>query len=205
MSLGLGVRVRKGDATGYAHVEDLEFEAMRRAAHTAAQIARAGKPQPESLRKLRALVMFATQASALKEKAVAAHELRLRATMLEEANAKLAEALAEAERARARLDGVLGALASGVMIVGSEGTLLKANVAARALIGGEDEAMLVRMITDGVPRGGEAERVPGHDLRGRLIDVERIEDRDAVDDRLAQAARLARLQGRHPRGVGRDV
>src|SRR5690349_2824684 len=49
VSLGLGVRVRKGDATGYAHVEDLDFEAMRRAAHTAAQIARGGKPQTSSL------------------------------------------------------------------------------------------------------------------------------------------------------------
>lgn len=49
VSLGLGVRVRKGDATGYAHVEDLDFEAMRRAAHTAAQIARGGKALTSSL------------------------------------------------------------------------------------------------------------------------------------------------------------
>ena len=42
---------------------------------------RAGKPSAESVRKLRALVMFATQAAALKEKAVAASELKRRATM----------------------------------------------------------------------------------------------------------------------------
>jgi TldD protein len=42
VSLGLGVRVRKGDATGYAHVEDLDYAAMLRAATTAAQIARGG-------------------------------------------------------------------------------------------------------------------------------------------------------------------
>ncbi len=42
VSLGLGVRVRKGDATGYAHVEDLDFDTMLRAARTAAQIARGG-------------------------------------------------------------------------------------------------------------------------------------------------------------------
>jgi TldD protein len=42
VSLGLGVRVRKGDATGYAHVEDLDYAAMLRAANTAAQIARGG-------------------------------------------------------------------------------------------------------------------------------------------------------------------
>ncbi|MDX2052927.1 MAG: metallopeptidase TldD-related protein [Polyangiaceae bacterium] len=36
---GLGVRVQRGDATGYAHVEDFTWEAMKRAAETAAQIA----------------------------------------------------------------------------------------------------------------------------------------------------------------------
>jgi TldD protein len=39
VAMGLGVRVMKGDATGYAYVEDLEFEAMARAARTAANIA----------------------------------------------------------------------------------------------------------------------------------------------------------------------
>ncbi len=32
VGMGLGVRVQKGDATGYAHVEDLSWEAMSRAA-----------------------------------------------------------------------------------------------------------------------------------------------------------------------------
>jgi TldD protein len=39
VSVGLGVRVLRGDATGYAHVEDLRWEAMVRAAQTAARIA----------------------------------------------------------------------------------------------------------------------------------------------------------------------
>jgi TldD protein len=39
VTLGLGVRVMKGDATGYAYVEDRSFEAMSRAAQTAANIA----------------------------------------------------------------------------------------------------------------------------------------------------------------------
>jgi len=43
VSMGLGVRVQKGDATGYAHVEDLSFEAMKRAAESAARIA-SGSP-----------------------------------------------------------------------------------------------------------------------------------------------------------------
>src|ERR1051325_10559882 len=42
VSLGLGVRVQRGDATGYAYVEDLSWEAMKRAAETASQIATAG-------------------------------------------------------------------------------------------------------------------------------------------------------------------
>jgi TldD protein len=44
VSMGLGVRVMKGDATGYAYCEELSFDAMKRAAETAAQIAAGGKP-----------------------------------------------------------------------------------------------------------------------------------------------------------------
>jgi TldD protein len=44
VSMGLGVRVMKGDATGYAYCEDLSFEAMKEAAETAAQIAAGGRP-----------------------------------------------------------------------------------------------------------------------------------------------------------------
>ena len=39
VSMGLGVRVMKGDATGYAYVESLDMGAMKNAARTAAQIA----------------------------------------------------------------------------------------------------------------------------------------------------------------------
>ncbi|HEY8038873.1 MAG TPA: metallopeptidase TldD-related protein [Polyangiaceae bacterium] len=42
VSMGLGVRVQKGEATGYAYVERLDWEAMKRAADTAAQIASGG-------------------------------------------------------------------------------------------------------------------------------------------------------------------
>jgi PAS domain-containing protein len=104
---------------------------------------RNGSPQPESLRKLRGLVMFATQAAALKEKAVAALELKRRATMLEETNA--------------RLDGVLTALSSGVMIFDASGNCLKANESARRLAGTNDDAALARLIESGVPEEGEAE------------------------------------------------
>jgi TldD protein len=39
VSVGLGVRVQKGESTGYAHVEDLTLESMMRAARSAARIA----------------------------------------------------------------------------------------------------------------------------------------------------------------------
>jgi TldD protein len=42
VSMGLGVRVMKGDATGYAYVQELVPEAMTGAARTAAQIASGG-------------------------------------------------------------------------------------------------------------------------------------------------------------------
>lgn len=44
VSMGLGVRVMKGDATGYAYCEELSFDAMKQAAETAAQIAAGGSP-----------------------------------------------------------------------------------------------------------------------------------------------------------------
>jgi TldD protein len=42
VSMGLGVRVQEGDATGYAYTEELTWEAMKRAAQTAAGIAAGG-------------------------------------------------------------------------------------------------------------------------------------------------------------------
>ncbi|HZS39179.1 MAG TPA: metallopeptidase TldD-related protein [Polyangia bacterium] len=53
ITLGLGVRVLKGDATGYAYCEELTWEAMAQVARTAAQIASAGKsPSPVDVRAL---------------------------------------------------------------------------------------------------------------------------------------------------------
>jgi TldD protein len=43
VSMGVGVRVLRGDATGYAYTEDLTWESMKRAAETAAQIASAAR------------------------------------------------------------------------------------------------------------------------------------------------------------------
>src|SRR5689334_10546472 len=46
ITLGLGVRVTKGDATGYAYCEDLAWEKMAHAARTAGQIAAGGGHAP---------------------------------------------------------------------------------------------------------------------------------------------------------------
>ena len=46
ITLGLGVRVTKGDATGYAYTEDLAWEKMQHAARTAGQIAAGGGHAP---------------------------------------------------------------------------------------------------------------------------------------------------------------
>src|SRR5258705_1922242 len=49
ITLGLGVRVTKGDATGYAYTEDLAWEKMAHAAKTAGQIATGGGHPPVGL------------------------------------------------------------------------------------------------------------------------------------------------------------
>src|SRR5258708_8481235 len=46
ITLGLGVRVTTGDATGYAYTEDLSWEKMAHAARTAGQIAAGGGGKP---------------------------------------------------------------------------------------------------------------------------------------------------------------
>ncbi len=152
------------DLIGRSHdVEELldrvleEYESRLQALPSDALDARSGDPHPDSVRKLRGLVMFATQAAALKEKAVVAGEMRRRAAMLEEANERLVAALDEAERSRARLDGVLAALSSGVMILGGDGAFLTANAAVRGLAGSLDDTALAKLIAHGVPHGGEAE------------------------------------------------
>ncbi len=52
ITLGLGVRVTKGDATGYAYTEDLAWEKMAHAAKTAGQIAMGGGHKPVDVSQL---------------------------------------------------------------------------------------------------------------------------------------------------------
>ncbi|MBX3189504.1 MAG: metalloprotease TldD [Labilithrix sp.] len=50
VSMGLGVRAQQGDATGYAYTEKLDWDAMKRAADTAASIASGGgAPAPQKV------------------------------------------------------------------------------------------------------------------------------------------------------------
>ncbi len=131
---------------------------------------------PPAAGKLRALFVFAAQAAALKEKALAAAELRQRADALAEANARLGKALADAESARRQLDGVLAALDAGILILGPDGTVHHANRAACLLAGGSveraddpDAAFLEQL-----PRAADAEvQVKGKDGSERVLLVAR--------------------------------
>ncbi len=134
-----------------------EYEARLASLPSDALDARSKESHPESARKLRGLVMFATQAAALKEKAVTAGELKRRAAALEDANTRLMAALAGAEQSRARLDGVLAALPSGVVILRAAGPFLTANAAARRLLEPMSDTDFATLIARGVPREGEAE------------------------------------------------
>ena len=57
VSVGLGVRVTKGDATGYAYCQDLAWEKMAHAARTAGQIAAGGGHAPVGLAPLASVAL----------------------------------------------------------------------------------------------------------------------------------------------------
>ena len=134
-----------------------EYESRLASLPSDALDARGKVPHPEGARKLHGLVMFATQAAALKEKAVAARELKRRAAELEKANTRLVAVLDEAQRSRARLDGVLSALPSGVVILQADGTFLTANAASRRLSEPLSDTDFATLIARGVAPEGEAE------------------------------------------------
>lgn len=113
----------------------------------------------ESQRKLRALVMFATQASALRAKALAADEIRRRAEAVEAANA--------------RLNGVLAALQTGVLIVSADGIVRKANAAAEAMLAGSEggacEGARLPAFLDEAPPSAESEVVVPREAGTRAV------------------------------------
>ena len=95
---------------------------------------RAGPADPIAARKLRALVMFATQAAALKEKAEAATELRGRSRSLEQIHAHLA--------------GVMGAMGAGILMLGPDGTVLRCNRSAPSILGIAEEELTGRPVPE---------------------------------------------------------
>lgn len=114
----------------------------------------------EGRKKLRALLMFAGQASALKTKAEAAEELRRHAGQVQQANARLEAALGQAEHNRRRLDGVIAALNAGMLIVDAEGKIEQANPAAASLTGRDEAALVGRNVAEVVgmvPRRSDGE------------------------------------------------
>lgn len=170
--IGLDLIERSDDVDALLdHVLE-EYERRLRELPAKALDARVGEPEQQSLKKLKALVMFATQAAALREKALASAELKTRNDLLEAANERLAAALRDAERARGRLDGVLEALGSGVVLLDVRGGMTRSNAAARALLGPLHGSELASALKDAVAPGGEGEMtlpVEGDGARTVLI------------------------------------
>lgn len=167
--------------------------------------ARAGEGvRKGSQRKLRALVMFASQASALKQKAVAAGEIRRRAAALEEANRKLAEALEEAQGSNARLDAVLEAAPTGILIASHDGSIRRANRAAAELIGAEGpeacEGRAIPAFLDGARPGADSEiafQDPAGERRVVLVARRRLANGDEVMALGDVTRRYAEIEERH--------
>jgi PAS domain-containing protein len=122
-----------------------------------------GSPQSyEEAQKLRALIMFATQAAALMDKAEASTELRRWADQLQRMNEELERSLVEQARVRKRLDEVLETLDAGIMVVGADGKIENANRAASALAGVGTEQLVgnrAELYLGAVGRGADGEVV----------------------------------------------
>jgi PAS domain-containing protein len=101
-----------------------------------------GKLLYEDDPKLRGLMLFASQAVALKTRAEAAEQIRRTAARLRESNTRLQEALDETEGHRERLHGIMDALDAGVMIVDASGHIRMVNRAAVDLAGRAEDDLV---------------------------------------------------------------
>jgi PAS domain S-box-containing protein len=129
------------------HVFD-EYERRLESMSSETDDSRTGPKTVDQDSDLRALVMFASQAAALKEKAAAATELR---RMYE-----------EQERISRQLDCVLAALDAAILVVAEDGTIRHANRAAGALTGRRAEELIGQQAAGylgPVARGGNGEVV----------------------------------------------
>ncbi|MFW5926399.1 MAG: TldD/PmbA family protein [Myxococcota bacterium] len=115
VSAGLGVRVMKGDATGYAYVEDLEWDTMERAARTAAQIAAGGgSREPVGLEARRLASRYPVERPTLDVEGAAKRELLERADRTARA----------ADPRVVRVDASLAEQVREILIASSDGKLV---------------------------------------------------------------------------------
>jgi signal transduction histidine kinase len=152
-----------------------EFETRLKDLPVEALDPRAGTASEATLTRLRSLMLFASQAAALRTKAEAAAELRLHTEALERSNRQLEAALADARAAHGTLDTVLAALSVGILIADTDGVIRKASGAAEHFTGVPAQALEghpVGPYVEGVPRGAHAELSqgdPGGDGRVLLV------------------------------------
>jgi signal transduction histidine kinase len=171
--VGVDLIERSGDVNDLLDGVLEEYERRLAELPTDALDRRGGGPvSPEGAKKLRALMMFATQAIALKTQAQAADELKQRARDLEEANARLETALRDARLARERLDGVIQALDAGILIAAGDGRVVMTNRAAMGLVGDVAGGPLPAIL-GGVPKGGNGEVSLGAQGDPRVLTVSR--------------------------------
>jgi signal transduction histidine kinase len=128
-------------------------------------------PDPEDPRtgaKVRALVRFAAQASAIQSQARSAADLRERKRRVE-------EALAEARRWRERLETVVSALDAAILFVTPEGRVALASGAVETLLDGRAaEGSALPSSFHGIPYGGDGDLVTrGSDGTDRVLAVSR--------------------------------
>lgn len=118
--------------------------------------------------KVRALVRFAAQASAIQSQARSAADLR-------ERNRRVEEALAEARRWRERLETVVAALDSAILLVSPEGRVALASGAVDTLLDGRvAEGAPLPPPFHGIPFGGDGDLVTrGADGNDRVLAVSR--------------------------------
>ena len=174
-----------------------EFETRLEAVSIDSLAAETGPASVVEAQRLRALVMFASQAAALKEKAVAASELRRRAAQLEAMNGNLERALADEGRMRQRLDDVLAAVDAGILVAGADGKIEHANRAASVLTGSAAEQLLGRPsepFLAGVGRNQDGEVV--QDAGGEQHSVMLVARRDLPSEPRAEVVMLSDVTDR---------
>lgn len=193
--VGLDLLERVDDVDGL--IEAILEEYERRLAELPPDaLDRPTEGNPRTIAKVRALVMFAAQASAIKAHAQSGSALR-------ERNRRAEEALEEARRWRERFGAVVAALDVAILVLAPDGTVRDASGAAAELLGdevGEGDPLPSRFL--GIPGGGDGdvvERVGGDNERVLAVsrrglgdsgaDGEVILVRDATAQRAAAEAR----------------